>query len=471
MIKMGIIKAAINSVKGELADQWLETIEPRSMNNSTLSTAGILVRKDDRRNSNRKGTEDVISNGSVIHVPENTYMLLVDGGRIIAATDEAGYYQVDNSRASSLFFSSKEDVAIDGYNNTNGQSIERPGGIENTLLDTWERFKFSGSTPQKQRVVYINKMEIPDIRFGTKNPLPYTDRVLVPGRVVPCKITSFGTYSIKISDPILFYNEVCDKQSKTDFKKDDMAEQYINEFLMAYQTALASLSMDQILVSDIPIQSARLGKYMADTLDDEWLSKRGFYIQSVGIAGINYDEKTDELLSKYGNDSILLDPNARAARVAGGLAAGLEGAGSNEGGSMMGFAGVGMGMNAAGNMGSILNPQPSANTPVQSQQAMQTQTSGATGAATNGWTCACGKQNGESSKFCSQCGQKKPQSNEWTCTCGQVNRGNFCTQCGKQKAQEVTYSCNKCGWEPEDPKNPPKFCPNCGDVFDITDRN
>ncbi len=224
-------------------------------------------------------------------------------------------------------------------------------------------------------------------------------------------------------------------------------------------------------MSDIPIQSARLGKYMADTLDDEWLSKRGFYIQSVGIAGINYDEKTDELLSKYGNDSILLDPNARAARVAGGLAAGLEGAGSNEGGSMMGFAGVGMGMNAAGNMGSILNPQPSANTPVQSQQAMQTQTSGATGAATNGWTCACGKQNGESSKFCSQCGQKKPQSNEWTCTCGQVNRGNFCTQCGKQKAQEVTYSCNKCGWEPEDPKNPPKFCPNCGDVFDITDRN
>ncbi len=110
---MGIIKAAINSVKGELADQWLETIEPRSMNNSTLSTAGILVRKDDRRNSNRKGTEDVISNGSVIHVPENTYMLLVDGGRIIAATDEAGYYQVDNSRALHCFFF-KEDVAIDG---------------------------------------------------------------------------------------------------------------------------------------------------------------------------------------------------------------------------------------------------------------------------------------------------------------------------------------------------------------------
>lgn len=466
MIIMGIIKAAMNSIGGGLADQWLETIEPRSMNNATLSTAGVLVRKDDKRNSNRKGTEDVISNGSIIHVPENTYMLLVDGGKIISATDEAGYYQVDNSRAPSIFFSSDSDKTIEGYNNTDKQSIERPGGIKNTLLDTWERLKFSGTTPQKQRVVYVNKMEIPDIRFGTKNPLPYTDRVLVPGRVVPCKITSFGTYSIKISDPILFYNEVCDKQSKTDFKKDDMAEQYINEFLMAYQTALASLSMDQVLVSDIPIQSARLGKYMADTLDEEWLSKRGFYIQSVGIAGINYDEKTDELLSKYGNDSILFDSNARAARVAGGLAAGLEGAGSNEGGSMMGFAGIGMGMNAAGNLDGVLNPQQSAS----NNQAVDVNT-GASNASSGGWTCSCGHKNPESAKFCSHCGGQKVEANEWVCSCGHKNQGKFCTECGKPKPEDNRYTCNKCGWIPEDPKNPPKFCPSCGDPFDLTDRN
>ncbi len=460
---MGIIRAAVGAVSGELADQWLETIEPQAMNNEVLASAGVIVRKDDRRNRNRKGTEDVITNGSIIHVPENTYMLLVDGGKIIAATDEAGYYQVDNSRAPSLFFSSENELEIEGYNNTNSQSIERPGGIKNTINSTWERFKFGGVTPQKQRVVYINKMEIPDIRFGTRNPLPYTDRVLVPGRVVPCKITSFGTYSIKISDPILFYSEVCDKQSKNDFKKDDMAEQYINEFLMAYQTALASLSMDQVLVSDIPIQSMRLGKYMADTLDEEWLSKRGFFIHSVGIAGINYDEKTDELLTKYGNDSILMDANARAARVAGGLAAGLENAGSNDGGSMMGFAGVNMGMNVAGGMSGILNPQQPAQQPAQQQVQQATQS------VSGGWTCQCGNQNANEAKFCGNCGTKKPEESTWTCSCGQVNSGKFCMQCGKKKASG-TYACNKCGWIPEDPTNPPKFCSNCGDVFDENDQ-
>ena len=464
---MGIIRAAINSIGGELADQWLETIEPRSMNNEILSTPGIRVRKNDKRDSNRKGTEDVISNGSIIHVPENTYMLLVDGGKIISATDEAGYYQVDNSRAPSIFFSSDLEKTLEGYNNTDNQSIERPGGLKHTLYDTWERFKFSGSTPQKQRVIYINKMEIPDIRFGTKNPLPYTDRVLVPGRVVPCKITSFGTYSIKISDPILFYNEVCDKQSKSEFKKDDMAEQYINEFLMAYQTALASLSMDQVLVSDIPIQSARLGKYMADTLDEEWQSKRGFFIHSVGIAGINYDEKTDDLLSKYGNDSILLDPNARAARVAGGLASGLEGAGTNEGGSMMGFAGIGMGMNAAGNLEGVLNPNQSAiKNPSTSSMASTSDS-----ANNKGWTCTCGHKNADDAKFCSHCGNKRIQEGIWTCTCGEENKGKFCTECGKPKPSSMRYKCNNCGWIPDDPQNPPKFCPSCGDPFDITDRN
>ena len=245
-----------------------------------------------------------------------------------------------------------------------------------------------------------------------------------------------------------------------------MAEQYINEFLMAYQTALASLSMDQVLVSDIPIQSSRLGKYMADTLDEEWLSKRGFYIQSVGIAGINYDEKTDELLSKYGNDSILFDSNARAARVAGGLAAGLEGAGSNEGGSMMGFAGIGMGMNAAGNLEGVLNPQ---------QSAANNQTAhgntGVSNANSVGWICSCGNENPENAKFCSHCGAQKVEANKWLCSCGHKNQGKFCTECGKPKPEDNTYTCNKCGWVPKDPKNPPKFCPSCGDPFDLTDRN
>lgn len=476
---MGIFKVGIGSISGALADQWLETIEPEEMDNGVLASYGVTVRTKDSRRGNKKGTEDIISNGSIIHVPENTTMLLVDGGKIISATDEAGYYQVDNSRSPSIFFQTDKDVDVNGYVNTGNEDINRPGGIKNTLKDSWERFKFGGTTPAKQTVIYINKQEITNIRFGTRNPVPYTDRVLVPGRIVPCKVTSFGTYSIKIGDPLLFYSEVCSKIGKKTLRTSDMAEQYLNEFLMAYQTSLANLSTNYVCVSDIATKTMELGQYMAEALDKEWLSQRGFYIQSVGIAGISYDEKTEQLLDKYANDSILFDPNARAARMTSGLATGIESAGSNSGGSILGLAGMNMGMNLAGSMGAMPN-----------QQAGQNNASG--------WTCVCNTSMSIDAKFCSNCGTKKPedkQINAWTCKCGtSISNGNFCTNCGSKKPKNSTwkcvcgnevsslfcqncgakkpsrFKCDKCAWEPEDPTNPPKFCPNCGDIFDELDK-
>lgn len=436
---MGIIKAAIGAIGGGLADQWLETIEPANMDNSTLATYGVKVRKDSR-SSNRKGTEDIVSNGSIIHVPVNTYMLLVDGGKIVAATEEEGYYQVDNSRAPSLFFQAAENVETAGYSNTGLNAIKRPGGLINTLKDSWERFKFGGTTPLKQRVVYINKQEIPDIRFGTKTPIPYTDRMLVPGRVVPCKVTSFGTYSIKIGDPLLFYSEVVAKAAKTSLSASDMAEQYLNEFLMAYTTALASLSANNVLVSDIPTKTQELGQYMAEVLDKEWLAKRGFYIHSVGIAGISFDDKTNELLEKYANISILMDPNARAARVTEGMATGIQEAGSNPGGAMVGFAGMAMGMNAAGAMGLMPGQQPTAV-----------------------WICSCGNPMPLEAAFCSKCGSKKPgpegksNGHKWQCSCGRsVSEGEFCPGCGKKRPGNEAWTCS-CGNVTGD-----LFCSKCG---------
>ena len=456
---MGIIRAAAGAIGGTLAEQWLETIEPAQIDNSILATYGVLVRKNDRRSSNRRKTEDVISNGSIIHVPENVFMLLVDGGKIIAATDEPGYYRVENTASPSILFQAPEGVTTEGYSNVEGHGINRPGGFMNTLKDSWERFKFGGTTPLKQRVVYINKQEIPNLRFGTKNPVPYTDRVLVPGRVVPCKITSFGTYSIKVADPLMFYHEVCNKTGNLNLSINEMAEQYINEFLMAYTTALASLSADNVLVSDIPMKTMELGQYMAEVLDKEWLAKRGFFIHSVGIAGISFDENTDKLLERYANDSILFDSTARAARMTGAMASGLEAAGKNEGGAMLGFAGMAMGMNAAGSMGVM----PGQQQPSPQQQNPSVPPPPKAGLGT-GWTCtSCGNQMPDGTAFCAKCGSKKQveevkvSKDEWICTCGNLNvGGKFCPQCGKKRPEDNKWVCS-CGNETD-----ALFCSQCG---------
>ncbi|MEN1758906.1 SPFH domain-containing protein [Anoxynatronum sibiricum] len=493
---MGIIKAIAGAAGGGLADQWLETVEPDTINNSVLASYGVLVRKNDKRSVNKKRTEDVISNGSIIHVPENVYMLLVSGGKIIAGTDDPGYYRVDKSEAPSIFFRSEEGAETQAISNTGTGSIQRPGGLKHSLKDSWERLKFGGTTPLKQQVVYVNKQEFPNIRFGTRTPVSYTDRVLVPGRVVPCKVTSFGTYSIRVMDPLLFYAEVCQKTDKSNLSSGDMAEQYINEFLMAYTTALASLSADQVLVSDIPMKTMELGMYMAKVLDESWLSQRGFIIQSVGIAGISFDDATNQLLERYASDSILLDPNARAARMTAGLATGLEAAGSNEGGAMMGFAGMAMGMNAAGGMGMMPGQQAPA-TPHQSPQPTPASTPGTAtssnwicqcgtqmpeearfcskcgnqkpvpqAAGAGSWVCACGHQNA-GGHFCSSCGKKKPEADTWQCSCGHTNTGLFCSQCGTKRPDDKAASaaCTNCGWKAEPGASTPAFCPECGTAF------
>ena len=461
---MGIIKAVASAVGGALADQWLEAIEPDDMGDRIVFARGVQVRRG--KGSNTKGSSDIVSNGSVIHVYPNQFMMLVDGGKVVDYTAEEGYYTIDHSAMPSMF---------------NGQFGE-------ALKESFNRIRFGGITPTAQKVYYVNLQEIKGIKFGTRNPVNYFDNFYN----AELFLRAHGTYSIKVTDPLKFYGEVIPKNAdRVDI--DSINEQYLSEFLEAFQTSVNQMSADGTRISFVTSKSRELGRYMADTLDEEWNKLRGMEIQSVGIASITYDEESQNLINLRNKGAMMGDSGIREGYVQSTIAEGLKNAGSNSAGSLAGFMGMGFGMQTGGGfMGAAsntnmqqmqnqgnwsaavaqqagMNPgpgvpagarqtgmdpgpgapggtaragmNPGAGAPVGTAQSGVNPGAGAPvgtaqsgmnpGPGTAGWYCPnCGTPN--SGKFCSECGNPRPAA-DWTCSCGTVNSGKFCSECGKPR--------------------------------------
>lgn len=423
---MGIIKAAVDAVKGSLADQWLEVIVPQEMSDTTVMSVGVKMRTKDKRNSNKKGTDTTISNGSVIHVQANQFMLLVDGGRIIDYTAEEGYYEVVNSSMPSLF---------------NGE-------LDETVKETFNRFKFGGVPSSSQKAYFINLQEIKGIKFGTRNPINYFDNFYN----AELFLRTHGSYSIKIVDPLKFYEEAIPR-NKNVVDITEINTQYLSEFMNALQTAINQMSSDGIRISFVASRGMELAKYMSNVLDEEWTRLRGMRVESVGINSISYDDQSQKLINMRNQGAMLQDASVREGYVQGSIARGLEAAGSNEGGAMNGFIGMGMGMQGAGNFS-----QSASETNRFQMQQQAEQPKAPDHSAT--WQCQCGHKN--KGKFCSECGSPKPQLDSWQCQCGSENSGKFCSNCGNKKPEAL--NCSQCGFTaPEGAAM--KFCPECGNKF------
>ncbi len=419
---MGIIKAIFDATAGGFGDTWLEVLEADNMTDSTVMTCGVKVRKNDKRNSNKRGTEDTISNGSIIHVYPNQFMMLIDGGKVIDYTAEEGYYKVDNTAMPSMF----------------------GGQLGKQIAESFGRIKYGGVPSAKQLAVFINLQEIKGIKFGTRSPINYFDNFYNSELF----LRAHGTYSVKITDPIKFYSEAIGKNARR-VDIEDINEQYMNEFLEALQASINRMSSEGVRISHVTGKAQELSRYMSEALDTDWKSMRGMEIQAVGIASISYDEESKELINLRNRGAMLGDPTVREGYVQGAIAEGLRAAGSNANGSTAAFMGMNMGMGTTGNFMSTASTTNARQ--IEAQQAQR-----AAAATLNEWKCACGATN--IGKFCHDCGSKKPENDTWTCECGAVNTGKFCGECGQAK-NAGEWECERCG-----EKNPAsnKFCGTCG---------
>lgn len=448
---MGLIKAISGAIRGVAADQWKEYFYCDALESD------VLVVKGQRRNNSKfgtgnKGNDNLISNGSVVAVNEGQCMIIVDQGKVVEFCAEAGEFLYDTSSEPSLL---------------HGDLGENIGKTFSTI---GKRFTFGGDTGKDQRIYFFNTKEIMGNRYGTANPVPFRVVDANIGLDADISVRCNGEYSYQIFDPILFYTNVCGNVTE-EFTRDKIESQLKTELMTALQPAFAEISAMGIRYSAIPAHTMEVADALNKVLSEKWSTLRGIRIVSFGVNTIKASEEDEQMIKDLQKTAVLRNPNMAAATLVGAQAEAMKSAASNTStGPMMAFAGMNMANQAGGMDANSLfamgqqqstppsNPVP----PAPAQAAAETTSAGS-------WTCSCGTVN--TGNFCVECGTKKPSAKPgWTCSCGAVNQGKFCQECGAKKpADAPLYRCDKCGWQPEDPHHPPKFCPECGDVFDEND--
>ena len=456
---MGLIKAIVGAAGGTLADQWKEFFYCESLPADTLVVKG--QKRITGRSTNTKGNDNIISNGSGISVADGQCMIIVEQGKIVAISAEPGLYTFDTSSEPSVFAGSLGASVI------------------NSFKTFGKRVGYGGDTGKDQRVYYINIKEIIDNKFGTSTPIPFRVVDKNIGLDVDVSVRCFGTYSYRISDPILFYTNVCGNVTDT-YKRSNLDGQLKTEFIAGLQPGFGKLSDLGLRPNQIVAHTEELQEAMNETLSKKWSELRGIDVVSVALGSVTLPAEDANMIKEAQRIAILRDPSMAGATLVEAQAEALKSAASNEAGAVTGLMGVGMigqmGGNSMNAQGYYNMPpgQQGQQQPPQQQQAQQQQQppqQQAAAATAPGWKCTCGHI--VTGKFCPECGKKKPEEG-WDCPkCGSKNLGKFCQECGQKKPMGVPqYRCDKCGWRPADPSKPPKFCPECGDPFgdeDIAD--
>ena len=477
---MGLIKAGVGAVGGVLADQWKEFFYCEAMPKELLVTKG--QKRVSGRSSNTKGSDNIITNGSGIAVADGQCMMIVEQGKVVEFCAEPGEFTYDASTEPSIFSGSLGD------------------SIKKTFQTIGKRFAYGGDTGKDQRVYYFNTKELMDNKFGTPNPIPFRVVDSKIGLDIDVAVRCSGVYSYKIDDPMLFYTNVCGNVEQ-DYTREEIDNQLKTEFISALQPAFAQLSDLELRPNQIVAHNTELETAMNAALSAKWSELRGLKVVTIALGSVTLPEEDAELIKQAQRAAIMRDPTMAAATLVGAQADAMKTAAGNQAGAMTGFMGMGMAAGAGG-MGGMS----AQNLFAMGQQARPDsvdapqQVSRPTPAPADSWQCSCGAT--VTGKFCPECGSKKPEpkpaadswqcscgatvtgkfcpecgkprpaaAEGWKCSCGAVNKGRFCSECGKPKpAGTPKYKCDKCGWEPEDPAHPPKFCPECGDPFDDSDR-
>ena len=405
---MGLLLASMSAAGSVLADQWKEYFYCDALPADTICRKGV---KRTTGFSSNRGNDNIITDGSLIAVADGQCMIIVENGQVVDICAEPGEYKYDSKTEPSVFTGSLGDA------------------VKNVFAQFGKRFQFGGQAAEDQRIYYFNTKELPGLKYGTASPVPFRIIDTRANIDIDISVKCFGEYSIKVSDPILFYTNVCGNVSG-DYKVSQIENQMRSELLTALQPAFAKISASGVRYSEIPGRTMELTDALNEALSKKWKELRGIEIVSFGMNSIKANEEDEERIKQLQTAATYTSTIHAAAGTTAAAIDAMRDAAKNEGGAAIGFMNYNAAVNASGVNASALYAQAAAE-----QAAAQAAQPAPAAPAAGTWICPkCGTSS--SGNFCANCGTPKPQPAKWICpSCGNENEGNFCANCGTRKPE------------------------------------
>ncbi|MDO5335655.1 MAG: SPFH domain-containing protein [Coriobacteriia bacterium] len=329
---MGIFDAAFDSIGGMFQDQWKDIVTAGPFDELTLVAPGIRKQSQNGRGANY-GSNDVLSNGSQIFVPENTAAFVLSSGGIETVITEPGSYVYQNGELSVF----------------NQQDRQTAGIVHILISNTVERFGYSGMSPQEKRVAFINLREVRGIKFGTRGPLVYHDGFYG----ADLEVFGFGSLAIRVTDPVKLVQQFIPANTyRYSLKKPKEREQLVTEFLHSFIQAVNQLSAEY-RISQLPGLTNEIAQVIATEKKNAgtWPERYGLALASVAIENIELSDESRELIRGYAEKKMSVAAyegvSEHAANVAAQqtIAQGVLKHGLGEGGGMLFGMNLAQGMN------------------------------------------------------------------------------------------------------------------------------
>lgn len=380
---MGLIKAVTSSVSSGFGDQFKEFIDCPAVAGNVLIQRGQVNHGD----GNKNPSEGIITKGSQIVVPEGMAMMIVDNGAIADFSAEPGIYTYEQSSEPTVF---------------DGGFFK---GIKDTIKTIGRRITYGGQPAHDQRVYYVNTKVMMGNKFGSPQPKKITDE-----KYGTLEVTFFGEYAVRVIDPAILVAEVIGTNPKDTITYDEVVGSQLKaKFVEKVTVAISNVMRNKkVSFGDMGLYGSDISDEMNKCLDDSWKKQYGLEITDVAMGDINLTEESMNRVSRIDDAKIFSDPSMQSGLMASASAQAMENAAANEGGSMMGFMGMGMANQAGATMINAVNQ----NMQAQNAQPMQP------GAPVAGAVQTNNTNTDQSPKFCSNCGAKLT--------------GKFCSNCGKE---------------------------------------